>query len=300
MPETAPRPTHRIPHMKTSALSLLLAGLVCHAAQATPVVLPLHIENGVPAVDLTIDGKAQRFLLDTGAQAAMHLSEQVATQVAGLKRTGGKARSMDLTGKVQEADRFLISEMVVNGMKFSNTEGVMLIPWGLSIGAGPAPHKGRSVVGMRFFAGHAVLFDFAANTLEMRDQGEASTPTEPGWQTLPFEYGEDGLIVTLGNARASYRLALDSAANISTIKSKSVDGADKVSACKLDFGPGRSCRQVTLTLADGAPLAPYLMDLPDQFTADGILGSDYFQRFRVFLNLKKRILMVRPNNYAMR
>ncbi len=273
--------------------AVLLAAASLSTAAHAGVSVPLALEKGIPVAQLTIDGATFPFTFDIGSSRTVHLTRDVMAKIPGLRLTGRKQRSADLAGKVREEEEFVIPDLVINGVSFGEVTGVSYEAWGLSIGreAGPPPH---SVIGLGLFAQQPFIYDQSARTLRFGAPLDAGQ----GWQALPHERVHEGIVTTLSNGRASYRLVFDSAASISLVKPQSVEAQkDDTAPCDL-FGPGKPCRTVSLALPGGGAVKPYLMPLPEFFQPDGIVGADFFGQRAVYVDLANGKVAVRPTGQA--
>lgn len=275
------------------SLSMLLPAQA-ETAAAAPAQAAIRVANERPVVELELGGARIPFMFDTGSNTALHLTPEVMARIPGLKLTGRKIKSMDLTGKLRESDEFAIPAFALNGVQFGEIKGVALQPWGLELGKeqGAAPRAPMSVIGLPLFARQPFVYDYAGKQLRFGAGVEAAQ----GWQPLAYELAPEGLIATLGNARGSYRLVLDSAANISVVKrSRAEKMNDETGDCPMQLGAGRACKYVQISLKDGAAsVTPLLADLPDAFTADGIAGSDFFQHYAVYIDQAGGRVAVKP------
>lgn len=267
------------------ASAVLLAAVAARAE----VAVPLALEKGIPVAQLTIAGATYPFTFDLGSGRTVHLTRDVMARVPGLKLTGRKVKSADLAGKVREEEEFVIPDLVINGVSFGEVTGVSYEPWGLSIGegAGPPPH---SVIGLALFEKQPFVYD--QSRLELR----FGTPLALGkeWHPMSHERAHEGIVMTLSNPRAKYRMVFDTAANLSIVKPQPVLAqGDQAAKCDL-FGPARPCEYVTVGLEGGVPLKSYLMPLPDRFAADGVLGADFFQAYGVYVDLANRTVALKP------
>lgn len=267
---------------------LLALSAVAGMASAE-VAVPLDIHEGIPVAQLTINGATFPFTFDTGSRGTVHLRREVMASIPGLKLTGRKRKSFDLAGKVQEDEEFVIPNLVINGVSFGKVTGIAYSAWGLNIGpdSGPPP---ASVFGLGLFAKQPFIYDYAARTLRFG----APLTTGAGWQSLPYSLEGEGIVASFGNERARYRMGLDTGANLSIIKRKTALGRkDHIAKCDL-FGADKACDYVAVSLADGPVFKPVLMDLPEEFDADGIVGSDFFQHYAVYVDLAHRQVKLKP------
>ena len=278
---------------RPGAGAALLLAAACVRAE---VSVPLTLEKGIPVATLTVGGAQFPFTFDIGSGRTVHLTPEVMAKISGLKLTGRKVQSADLAGKVREEDEFVIPNLVIDGVSFGEVTGVAYVPWGLNIGDGAAPPP-HSVIGLALFDKQPFVYDQANRKLRF------GAPLAPGagWQAMSHERAHEGIVMKLSNARASYRLVFDSAANLSIVKPQPVQAQrDETTRCDL-FGPARPCEYVTVTLPDGpqgpkpALIKSYLMPLPDRFNADGLLGADFFQAYAVYVDLARRTVSLRAS-----
>lgn len=278
--------------MKTNATLCLLLLCASTALAATHAALPVTLANGTPVVQMDLNGKTLPFVLDTGASTSLHLTPEVAESLPGLAYTGRQRKSIDLAGKIHASDEFLVPALTVNGLPFAAMQGVILTPWGLLLGEQKGLPANMSVLGLNFFADKRVVLDLPAGTLQISAGNGAAPPA--GWLAMPYERIDEGLLLHLADGKKTYRLVLDTAASVSIIKSSAAEAASHVEKCAFKLGPGRPCRTITLSLPGGKSISPLLMALPDEFKADGILGTDFFQQMPVLFDLQHQMLYLRP------
>ncbi|QGZ39084.1 hypothetical protein IP92_02696 [Pseudoduganella flava] len=269
--------------------AFVVAALFGVTTARAEVSVPVALEKGIPVAQLTIAGATYPFTFDIGSGRTVHLTREVMAAIPGLKLTGRKVQSSDLTGKVRDEEEFVIPDLVINGVSFGEVTGVSHEPWGLTIGegAGPPPH---SVIGLALFEKQPFVYD--QSRLELR----FGTPLALGkeWHPMSHERAHEGIVMTLSNPRGKYRMVFDTAANLSLVKPQSVQAqGDQTAKCDL-FGPARPCEYVGVALEGGVPLKAYLMPLPDRFAADGILGADFFQAYGVYMDLANRTVALKP------
>ena len=273
-------------------LPWLFASSSCLASE--PVTVPIAFDTGFPVVTLNFDGQAIPFVLDTGSSRTFHLAPGVAKQLPGLVFTGNKFKSMDAAGHVQEDDEVSIANLSVNGLAFGKTTGVIAQPWGLTIGKGQGPVKSQSILGLGFFDGRRVIIDYPSKRLTIADADDKSVMQRvAGWTPFPYERSHAGQVLVLSSGKADYRMVLDSPSNLSIVKAKLAEGRGDAVKCELDLGPGRVCESVGVSLPGGSPIKALLIDLPDQFPDDGLLGQDFFFQYAVFIDGKNRVVMLR-------
>ncbi len=264
----------------------------CFASEA--VTVPIAFDTGFPVVTLTLNGKAIPFTLDTGSSRAFHLAKRDAKKFPELVYTGKKFKAMDAAGHVMEDAEVSIPNLSVNGLAFGTTTGVIAQPWGLSIGKGHGPDQKLSVLGLGFFDGRRVIIDYPSKTLTIADaDDDAVTQRVAGWTSYPYDRSKAGQVLVLSSGKADYRMVLDSPSNVSIVRAKLAAGRDDFVKCDMDLGPGRVCENVGLALPGGSPVKALLIDLPERFSDDGLLGQDFFFQYAVFIDSVNRVVRLR-------
>ncbi|MBE1237011.1 aspartyl protease family protein [Phaeovibrio sulfidiphilus] len=310
----APRPSRTPALARTVGLALALALaaslLPGHEARSATTSLPLQTDDlGIANVDMPLGGTTERFILDTGSRDALHLPASLSATIPGLRWTGEKARSLDLTGTVSESDRFVIPRLSLGHLTLRDVQGVALKPWGLSIGGYSAPEAGVPVVGLEFFKDLWTLIDLPNNRLTLGDRGPLS---RDGWTELPYRLDEEGLVVMMTDGTRTYPFVLDTAASASLVKAEILpEGAprvplDAIRPASPNPGSGGNSgapqtgelRFTPLKVAgiDDSPVFYALVwqGLPEDFRLDGLLGQDFFERFAVQFNMREKRLLVKP------
>jgi hypothetical protein len=273
-------------------LALCLLFPTARVLAANHVVLPLHFERDIPVVTLRIDGRDVPFMLDTGASDSIYLTPDDAKLIPGVTRTGKNVQSFDLNGNTVDNAEIVVDDLLVGGMHFGKLTGRIRSPWGVSVGSlGPPP---ISVLGLRFFAHKKVLFDFAALRVTLWEAAAPQPDEVSNWTLLPYERTDEGVLVSLASATRTYRVVLDTASTISLLKRSSVPADEVTRPCDIQMQPDVPCRRVTVTLARGSSFTPVLMDMPQAFEADGIVGREFFDRCGVYLDFAGHVIRVSP------
>lgn len=278
---------------------LFFYSISLQAQPADRAQLPIQLDpQGRPMTELTIGKHKVPVLIDTGSNTGLHLTKEVMALIPGLKLTGKKIRSLDLSGKERESEEFIVPDFVANGVHFGEVRGEALIPWGLSLGKEKKKMpKPISVIGLPLFERTPVLYDLTTKRFSF---GAIDLP-QTGWQYLPFERKKEGLIAIFTTEKHQYKLILDSAANSSIMKQSLVLGNQEATQkCDFNLGPDRECRLLDIqhlaaeqSKDSSRGLKALLIDLPPQFTADGITGSDFFRHHALFIDLANQRVALR-------
>ncbi|MEG3061344.1 MAG: retropepsin-like aspartic protease [Comamonas sp.] len=275
-------------------LALLLITLPISSSFAKEkIIIPIEIKDKIPYIQMKINNKTIPFVLDSGAKTSLHLTPEVAQYIDGLRYTGRTKKSMDLAGIMRESKEFTVPELNFDGMKFSNLTGVILSPWGIYIGGAQGPDPNISVIGMDFFKKKKIIIDFPSNTLTMYEGDKDISNNMDDWIRLPFEISDEGYVLTITDGKKEYRMILDTASTVSMMKSSSMGKDTIIEKCE-DYGTEKICR-TRLSFLENYFLEPLVLNLANEFHADGIVGNDFFSCFSVLLDLKNKAFYVKPH-----
>ena len=282
--------------MRKLCFWLICCCTVSFANASEILILPVTFDKGVPIVSMTINNNDILFIVDLGASDALYLSNVDAKKIPNLTYTGKKLKSFDLTGKVTENNEIVVDDLVVSGLHFGKISGRSYIPWGVNLGESRGLNPDISVVGLSFFEGKKVLFDFAAKTMKITDAATtAMTENDEHWISVPYVRSAEGLILVAKSGFGDYRMVLDSPSTLSIIKSKSLKNHEEIGQCKLNLGPNQVCQYISISVVGSSELTPVLMNLPEKFKADGILGRDFFERNSVLLDMANQTLQIKSH-----
>lgn len=113
------------------------------------------------------------------------------------------------------------------------------------------------------------------------------------WIRLPFEISDEGYVLTITDGKKEYRMILDTASTASMMKSSSMGKDTIIEKCE-DYGTEKICR-TRLSFLENHFLEPLVLNLANEFHADGIVGNDFFSCFSVLLDLKNKAFYVKPH-----
>jgi hypothetical protein len=264
--------------MKKLLLSLAWGTISCLPAHAAVVRVPLEFIDGTPAVSLTLNGKSTQFILDTGASLQLYLPKALAANISDLK-PGPTQRTFDLRGALHESQGFTIDDFGLSGVNFGSVSGSYLVPTGFSV-SGPNKFNDRfPVLGLTLFEHKALLLDFSGRKFVMADTLEELLPNgKAGWRPLPVERTRQGLMASFQGGRKQYRMALDSAGNMSVVKTDAVPPDEERGNCPMQINGQAHCQYIEVGVAGVDSITPIIVGLPAAFQADGVAGRDFFQK----------------------
>ncbi|MCO6506326.1 MAG: hypothetical protein J6578_03570 [Snodgrassella sp.] len=296
--------------MRLSSLFFIFICIAIKMAMAKEVVLPVTFtkDTHIAKVVLNINGKPSQFQLDTGSQTALHLPLNTLQQLPDTTKNQNTNKSLDLSGKINETQKFLIKHLDINGLNFDNINAEELKPWGWSYSStteqAPAPDDNLPVIGLPLFQNHIFTLDFAHKKIII-DDGQDSTQINQQWIAFPYNiHPKEGIIINLTDQKKTYSLVLDTGASMSFIKGKSLPAAIKPPAAKSEEATLRLNKKgnpqtVKIILTNPSirkiPIRAAIMDgMPEQFESDGLLGVDFLKKYSVKIDQKNQQLWIKP------
>lgn len=302
--------------MRLSSLFFIFICIAIKMAMAKEVVLPVTFtkDTHIAKVVLNINGKPSQFQLDTGSQTALHLPLNTLQQLPDTTKNQNTNKNLDLSGKINETQKFLIKHLDINGLNFDNINAEELKPWGWSYSStaepqqAPAPDDNLPVIGLPLFQNHILTLDFAHKKIII-DDGQDSTQINQQWIAFPYNiHPKEGIIINLTDQKKTYSLVLDTGASMTFIKGKllpaSFNSSNKIPAPKSEGATLRLNKKgnpqtVKIILTNPSirkfPIRAAIMDgMPEQFESDGLLGEDFLKKYSVKIDQKNQQLWIKP------
>jgi hypothetical protein len=238
----------------------------------------------------------------------LHLPLNTLQQLPDTTKNQNTNKSLDLSGKINETQKFLIKHLDINGLNYDNINAEELKPWGWSYSStteqAPAPDDNLPVIGLPLFQNHIFTLDFAHKKIII-DDGQDSTQINQQWIAFPYNiHPKEGIIINLTDQKKTYSLVLDTGASMSFIKGKSLPAAIKPPAAKSEEATLRLNKKgnpqtVKIILTNPSirkiPIRAAIMDgMPEQFESDGLLGIDFLKQYNVKIDQKNQQLWIKP------
>jgi hypothetical protein len=300
--------------MRLTSLFFIFICIALRMAIAKEIVLPVTFikDTHIAKVVLNINGKPSQFQLDTGSQTALHLPLNTLQQLPDTIKNQNTNKSLDLSGKINQTQKFLIKHLDINGLNFDNINAEELKPWGWSYSSteeqAPTPDDNLPVIGLSLFQNHILTLDFAHKRIII-DDGKDSAHINQQWIAFPYKiHPKEGIIIDLTDQKKPYSLVLDTGASMSFIKGKSLPAAfnnsNKTPAAKSEGAALRLNKKgnpqtVKIILTNPSirkiPIQAAIMDgMPEQFESDGLLGIDFLKKYSVKIDQKNQQLWIKP------
>lgn len=291
---------------KQSCLLLFTSSLIIISTEkisANPinqVQIPLHFSQDTPYFDITLNGQAARLELDTGSSNGLHLVKKKILQFQDIALLPEKSRSIDLTGKINYADKYNIPQLDINGLILSNIELEEFQPWGLNIGE--KEHiETDGIAGTGLFKDHQIIIDYSRKLLTIATTDIDLKTTSDAWQEIPLKISPQGLEITLNQDNKAYSFLIDTGASISASSSITLPNAQTVSCktAKLNIElEDKPCKAFIFDITNSEQkiavfdLAIFNQDMANLGRHSGLLGSNFFQENKVLINFKTQQLFI--------
>lgn len=149
------------------------------AAPAFPVEIPLQTNDGMPTLEVMINGQGPFvFGFDTGAQAGPRIDVSLVEKLQ-LKATG-QAQAIDPSGRnPQTAETFKLDSVVIGSLRLADVTVASR-----NYKNSPRPLKLDGILGLNVFADYLVTLDFPGKKLRL-EKGEL--PNADGAEVLEYK-----------------------------------------------------------------------------------------------------------------
>ena len=272
------------------------AGCIASAAVAAHTTVPVQFIDGLPVVTVTLGDLRADFLVDTGGQIGITVPQPLAVAAAEVTLSADFEKREDAAGHVASVQKLTARSVVVGGAELGPVEGLVNYQWGLSVGDEAAPSvTKKGVIGFKALSAKNILFDFPHNALVLFDRHEGGSPDVAGWEKTPFEYDARGVIVKIQVDGIDAALSLDTAATNSMIKRNALLFSKHKSRCAKKEAAEQFCGILNLEAkANGASLGrmQFAVVQMGDIPFDGLIGSEFFNSHRVFVDFDSKTLYV--------
>lgn len=255
----------------------------------------------LPVLRMPIAGREESFVIDTGSDAGLHVTDAFRRRMGGQLVPEGVSRSRDLAGQVNEARTFRMAPVDIGGLRFPAARIVELKPWGLRLsGDAPSEPPERMVMGRGFLQGKALLLALRSGRAEIMEGGAARPHLDlAGWRRVAMVDSDEGPVIAVRSAERVLHLVVDTAATVPVVKRDSVSGLLEASCARLLDGlADDDCATAPLTVGpDGAALGFDAMVVDTDlggFGADGVLGGSFLTTHDVLIDFQAEELYVSP------
>jgi hypothetical protein len=248
--------------------------------QPEHTILPVAFEHALPFIDVVINGHRVPVVFDLGSNGTLWLSPEAA-EACGARFTGGTSRSSDAYGNVFVARDFVLDEVMLGEYRLTGVGG-------REFHGAQDGFEVQGILGLGALEHFHIVLDWPANQLLLATGRPPATFATVGWTTLPFDWTSYGIRAPVEVNGRRLSMIWDSGASVSNLKPGRTD-APLQRRGDRDF---LMASDVRIGGTEVGPLAFAVMDLKDP-PGDGILGSNFFLKHRVMIDLKAETLAFR-------
>lgn len=263
-----------------SSLALLLLWWGACAAQT---VVPLQLEDEDYIATLRIGDAHLKAVLDTSGGYGIAIAPEALSRLR-VRFNGDTVERTGMGGEKFRGRDFVIPSMELGDTVFLSVDGFERRHGG---GHGDTPYD--VVIGNAFLERYTVVIDYPRQRLELHPPGRGSsvcgapsaalTPTQN--RIVFSSVRTDSGVMNLGwSSGATYSVVLKTVAYLRGLTLK--DGF-------------YSTRRFALGDVNAGPVDMAAFDVSGIPDLDGLIGSDFFERFRVCFDYAERTVSVRPD-----
>lgn len=279
---------------------LFSTNVFSHENKCNNIEVPIIFdEYGLPTIELIINGQSNFVLLDLGSTAGIHLPTSNVTSISGVKYTGITSKSTNVSGDIFTSKEFIIPILEIECMSFENITGYELNPWATSIGDKPEDIEDNQqiVIGQGFFADKAIVINYANKKLKISNK-TATVVSINNKKFKSFMLSDEGITIQMSSSISNYQMVLDTGATSSIFSANKVNIKEPLTDCDFNLGPDVKCELFTskVNIAGYNFVSNILLyPIDPSFTKDGLLGSDFFNKFIVELDFSNKKIALVPS-----
>lgn len=260
------------------------------------ISLPLeYSQHNIPQTHITIDNHDLNFVIDFGLKDGLALGSDEMTQLSFDKQTKNLTIHQDLSGKFRLQEQGILSQVAINNMIFSNVAVSQAKPWGVWILPDEQAYQAKTLpvnaIGRDLFLNEKGVLYYSHQNQILR-WCQTNSPSYDKHKKniiwLPLQETAEGLIIQAHHQNKRLLLVIDSAASVSVIKPyhwlKQLPSHYDTSDLPLFYLDELKIANI--------PLKTLFLqyDFPQEFKADGLIGSTFFQNVDMIIDTVNRML----------
>lgn len=279
--------------MKKIIASLLLCSSYLVNASELTLDVTFDQDFHLPYITFNIADEQPLLTLDTGSKNGLHLPIELIDKITNKTELPVKQKSIDFAGNISESRQFIIENLPIGPLVFKHIDTLEYHHWGFYLDADDKKSAELEihpyVIGLSFFNDHVLTLDFAESKITIAEEDHTTNDSATQWQSLPFQLAPEGIVVEMADSDKNYRLILDTGASISMLKVQSLTPQSVLSS-----EDGYQFVSINVNgITDNKVNALVLDTIPDEFTADGLLGMDFLNNNVVKIDLKNKQLWLK-------
>jgi len=279
---------------------LFSTNVFSHENKCNSIEVPIVFDQyGLPTIELIIDGQSNFVLLDLGSTAGIHLPVSDVNSMSGVKYTGETSKSTNVSGEIFSAKEFIIPMLAIECITFENITGYELNSWATSIGDKPEGMEDNQqiVIGQGFFADKTIVINYANKKLIISNK-TGTVASKNNKKFKPYVLSDEGITIQMSSSITNYQMVLDTGATSSIFSVNKVNIKEPLIDCDFNLGPDVKCQLFTSKVnVAGYSFTSNILLYPidPKFTKDGLLGSDFFNKFIVELDFSNKNIALVPS-----
>lgn len=253
------------------------------------VVLPLSFINGLPVVEVKIQEKTLKLILDTGADHATFEIMPKSLKDINVDYLDNESASLDVFGNYYHKRYFRIPVIQMGKLRFVNfIAGEELRDF--------LPNGVDGIIGNKFLQEFYVLIDYKKGKLTLYPKKEY--PKKLGlnkWETVNFEHNNIGIILTVKIEAfgRELKLCLDTGCGSNRKKGKfGLLYSNYISELAEENNSFLEYDHVLINGIDLGRTTFWVVDFKEP-PVDGFLGDNFFTKYKVFIDFVDEILFVK-------
>jgi hypothetical protein len=257
-------------------------------------IVPLEFINNLPVIKAKVNGRDVQLLLDTGERSCLFLDSHLLYH-ANCSTTGRTKHLRNSNNHAFNLSEFIVPSINIEDRVFKNILAYDFRTWATNLATQESPLNDKlyatdGVIGLNFFHGYNLLIDYSNKRLVI-----IAPDYEPigyditSWHTAKFELNNSGIILPVTFDDIFLKALLDTGSTASVINKNSAATNQLLSDCKR-VSHKQKCRYnftINHHMIEKLPLDSYPLA---NMQADIILGSDFLEKYMVFINFKNKQL----------
>lgn len=241
------------------------------------VVFPLTTGRfNLPITQVEMINRAMSFVFDLGMSHALALDERAYRQLAQGKTSSAVMQS-DITGQSISTSQLNHQKIKINGFTFNDITVTQAKPWGAVLSAKAPVDMPMNTIGLGLFKNKGVML-YSRKDAKVKWCESHLEIENIQWQ--PLQIDSEGIHLKINNTGWQYDFVLDSASTNSIIRRTKSKG---LSPC--DVNQHYECQRLDIGTSNKPCLEQfYIMDLPENFESDGLLGDSFFQHHDIVMD----------------
>lgn len=264
--------------------------------------IPIQMINGLPTIDVIVNGKKINLVVDFGGRNTISLNRQVVNQpLEAPIYTGVVKKNIDAAGNLYDVDEVVFQHIDLNGLTLSYVVGTTFSQhWGLYLSEDNENYSHEftreqentnGIIGIDLLANHSVLLDYKENKIILCDKNLPQKYSNLTWKQGLLKLDNQGIIFDGKINGVNGSFLIDTAATVSFIRKIFLDK-------KLNTNTQSKVTQhdILLNNNDLINVSFYIYDFEEP-EVDGIIGHDFLMKHLVYLDFHNNQIYIHEQSF---